>query len=152
MFSLIFSLIPIFLIIFYFFNIKRIGGMDTYIKNLLNKKNGISCYECNSDLDHMFPVKDDPKVCKSCERDRRVNFLIKPFKSKYYDFDKIFFDAKFDRYLSILIISAIGLILLNVVLSFFDIRLSSIPNNILLIIYWCLMIYRFKVVMRGTSK
>jgi hypothetical protein len=151
MISLIISLFPIFLIIFYFFYIKRVGGLGTYVKNLSNKKNGISCYECNSDLD-LFPVKHDPKVCQSCERDRRVKFLINPLKSKYYDFDKIFFDAKFDKYLSILLFIAIGLILFDVVLIFFDIRMSSIPNNILLVIYWLLMIYRIKVVMKGYKK
>ena len=151
MISLIISLIPIFLIIFYFVYIKRIGGMGTYVKNLSNKKNGISCYVCNSDLD-LFPVKHDPKVCQSCERDRRVNLLINSFKSKYYNFDKMFFDAKFDKYLFILLFTAIGLILFNVVLIFFDIRMSSIPNNILLIIYWVLMIYRVKVVMSGYKK
>jgi len=151
MISLIISLVPIFLIIFYFVYIKRVGGLGTYIKNLSNKKNGISCYECNSDLD-LFPVKHDPKVCQSCERDRRVKFLINPLKSKYYDFDKIFFDAKFDKYLSILLFIAIGLILFDVVLIFFDIRMSSIPNNILLVIYWLLMIYRIKVVMKGYKK
>jgi len=151
MISLIISIVPIFLIIFYFVYIKRVGGLGTYIKNLSNKKNGISCYECNSDLD-LFPVKHDPKVCQSCERDRRVKFLINPLKSKYYDFDKIFFDAKFDKYLSILLFIAIGLILFDVVLIFFDIRMSSIPNNILLVIYWLLMIYRIKVVMKGYKK
>jgi hypothetical protein len=151
MISLIISLFPIFLIIFYFVYIKRVGGLGTYVKNLSNKKNGISCYECNSDLD-LFPVKHDPKVCQSCERDRRVKFLINPLKSKYYDFEKIFFDAKFDKYLSILLFIAIGLILFDVVLIFFDIGMSSIPNNILLIIYWLLMIYRVKVVMRGYKK
>lgn len=131
--------------------------MTSYVKSLSNKKNGLTCYECNSDFD--FPllhflglITEEPKVCKSCERDRRVDFLINPFKSKYYNFDKIFFNSKFDKYLSILLFITIGLIVFDISMIFFDIRVSSIPNNILLTIYWCLMIYRVKVVMRGTSK
>lgn len=125
--------------------------MGSYVKSLSNKKNGLSCYECNSDLDFDFPLLVNPKVCKSCERDRRVKFLINPFKSKY-NFDRLFFSSKFEKYLSILLFIIIGLVILDVSLILFDIKVSSIPNNILLTIYWCLMIYRVKVVMRGTSR
>jgi hypothetical protein len=165
MLSLIISLIPFFLIAFYFLYLKSKGGMKSYANSMSNKKLGIICYECSYDLsqecsDKIFTQSGAPflkpnhhiRICKSCERDRKVKSLINPLKSSYYKFDTIFFDTKFEKYLFIILMSAISLIFLQLILSIFKVASSSIPTNTLLTIYWVFMIYRVKIVMKGYKK
>lgn len=97
MISLISSLLPILSVLFYFIYIRYVGGMGNYVKFLSSKKNGLSCYECNSDLDDYETSQEEPRVCKSCERDRRVSLLINTSKSRSYDFHKMFFNSKFEK-------------------------------------------------------
>jgi hypothetical protein len=157
MISLIISLIPFTLIAFYFFYLKSKGGIKSYVNSMSNKKLGIVCYECSGDIsseysDKIFTPSQEIRICKSCERDRKVKSLINPLKSTYYKFDRIFFDKKFEKYLFILLISAILLIGVQLILSIFKVANSSIPTNILLTIYWTFMIYRVKIVMKGYKK
>jgi len=157
MLSFIISLIPFFLIAFYFIYLKSKGGMKSYANSMSNKKLGIVCYECSSNIsseysDKIFTPSQEIRICKSCERDRKVKSLINPLKSNYYKFDTIFFNKKFEKYLFILLVSAISLIVIQLVLSIFKFTNSSIPTNILLTIYWVFMIYRIKIVMKGYKK
>lgn len=157
MLSLIISLIPFFLIAFYFIYLKSKGGMKSYANSMSNKKLGIICYECSYDISHeysdkIFTPTQDIRICKSCERDRKIKSLTNPLKSSYYKFDRIFFDKKFEKYLFILLVSAISLIVIQLILSIFKVTNSSMPTNILLTIYWIFMIYRIKIVMKGYKK
>jgi len=59
----------------------------------------------------------------------------------------------FEKYQMILLIISMSFIFTNIILSsFFDIKIGSIPSNILLGFYWFMMIYRVRVSLRGYLK
>ena len=155
MISFIISLLPLSMICYYFFIIKR-NGVKDYVSNLGDKKRGQNCYECytllNSKIDYTNFDKCDPKLCLSCERDRAVKSLFNPLKSRIYKFDKFFFIKKFEKYQFVILIVSLGVIIVNIILSFFEIKISSIPGNLLLSLYWFLMIYRVKIANKKSSQ
>lgn len=145
------------MICYYFFYLRiTSGGIKDYVSNLGNKKRGQNCYECstdlNSDIDYTDLSKCDPKLCLSCDRDRAVKSLVSPLKSRIYKFDKFFFIKDFEKYQFIILITSISLTVLNVILSFFGIKITSIPANLLLVIYWFFMIYRVRIANSGYKK
>ena len=156
MISFIISLIPLSMICYYFIYLKVNGGAKGYVSNLGDKKRGQNCYECytelNFEIDYTKLDKCDPKLCLSCERDRAVKSLFNPFKSKIYKFDKFFFTKNFEKYQFIILMVSLGIILFNAVLSFFEIKNSSIPGNLLLALYWFLMLYRVKIANKKSSQ
>ena len=152
MISLIISIIPLIIIIYYFIIIESNGGMNIYIKSLSAKKMGSICYNCSCDVDpNSKPnwFNNDASLCRSCERDHSVKTLISPIKSRLYKFNKYFFNKKFEKYQTVILIVSISLIFINIFLSFFDIKITSIPANILLSIYWSMMVYRVKISLKG---
>lgn len=156
MISFIFSLIPFCMICYYFLYLRTSGGIKDYVSNLGNKKRGQNCYECSTDLNSHIDYTDlnkcDPKLCLSCDRDRAVKSLVSPLRSRIYKFDKLFFIKDFEKYQFVILITSISLIVLNVILSFFDIKITSIPANFLLGIYWFFMIYRVRIANSGYKK
>lgn len=155
MISLIISLIPLLFIVYYLIYMKR-SSVGIYIKSLTAKKSGSICYNCSVDIEpdtktNWFSGK--ATLCKSCERDKSVKTLINPFKSKLYKFDKYFFNEKFEKHQMILLITSISLIFINITLAaIFNIKIGSIPSNILLGFYWFMMVYRVRVSLRGYLK
>ena len=156
MISFIISLIPFTMICYYLIIIKRSGGVKDYVSNLGDKKRGQNCYECyiplNSQIDYANLDKCDPKLCLSCERDRAVKSLFNPFKSKIYKFNKFFFTKKFEKYQFVILMLSLGVIISNIVLSFFEIKITSIPGNLLLSLYWFLMVYRVRIANKKSSQ
>jgi hypothetical protein len=157
MISFLISLIPFSMICYYFIYLKVSGGAKGYVSNLGDKKRGQNCYECytelNSEIDYTKLDKCDPKLCLSCERDRVVKSLFNPFKSKIYKFDKFFFTKNFEKYIFGLLIISIAVVFTSATLSLaLDLKVSSIPGNLLLGLYWLLMLYRVKIANKKSSQ
>ena len=157
MISLIISLIPLSMICYYFIYMKISGGAKNYVSNLGDKKRGLDCYECSTELsteiDYSDLSKCDPKLCLSCDRDRAVKTLFNPIRSRIYKFDKFFFTKNFEKYIFGLLIISLIVVFTNAILSLaLDIEISSIPGNLLLGLYWFFMIYRVRVANRGDKK
>lgn len=154
MISLIISIFPLLIIAYYFIFLKLNGGLNIYIKSLTAKKIGSICYNCACEVlpnNKTNWFNNDATLCKSCERDHQVKSLINPIKSLLYRFNKYFFNKKFEKYQTVFLAISISLIFLNIVLSFFDIKITSIPSNILLSIYWLMVVYRVKISLKGYS-
>lgn len=157
MISFLISLIPLSMICYYFVYMRFSGGAKNYVSNLGDKKRGLNCYECSTELSTQIDYSDlnkcDPKLCLSCDRDRVVKTLFNPIKSRIYKFDKFFFTKIFDKYIFGLLIVSLIVVFLNATLSLiFDIKISSIPGNLLLGLYWFFMIYRVSIANRGNKK
>jgi hypothetical protein len=144
MISILFSVLPFVLIVFYYIMLSAKGGLSDFATNLRYKKSGLNCYECSQHIHDLCP--DHALLCKSCERDRSVKSILNPIKAFKYKFDKFFFSKNFEKHLSKILIFAISLIVVQVILLFFDIKISSIFVNAILTIYWLLMIYRIRLV------
>lgn len=121
------------------------GGFSDFSTNLRYKKSGLNCYECSQDIpDDLTP--DHALLCKSCERDKSVKSILNPIKAFKYKFHKFFFSKNFEKHLAKILIFAVSLIVIQIILLFFDIKISSIFINLLLSVYWFLMIYRLRLV------
>ena len=157
MISFLISLIPLSMICYYFIYMKTSGGVKNYVSNLGDKKRGLNCYECSTELGTQIDYSDlnkcDPKLCLSCDRDRAVKTLFDPVKSRIYKFDKFFFIKDFEKYIFGLLIISLVVVFTNAILSLaFDLKVSSIPGNLLLGLYWIFMIYRVKIANKGYKK
>lgn len=148
------------MICYYFIYMKISGGIKNYVSNLGDKKRGLNCYECSTELYSANTLwsgtdlsKCDPKLCLSCDRDRAVKTLFNPIRSRIYKFDKFFFTKNFEKYIFGLLIISLIVVFTNAILSLaLDIKISSIPGNLLLGLYWFFMIYRVRVANRGDKK
>lgn len=148
MISLIISIIPFFLIAYYFFFLKR--KSKEYSWNLIQKKSGSMCYKCSEDLSNSGQdlVSGTPTLCTSCDRDRSIKKVLNPIRVSRYKFDKFFFHKDFEKYLGGILLFVFGTLLLQIILMFLDYKSSSIPTNLLLTLYWFLLIYRLKIVLK----
>lgn len=154
MISILFSVLPFVLIVFYYIMINAKGGLSDFSTNLRYKKSGLNCYECSQHIQDLCP--DHALLCKSCERDRSVKSILNPVKALRYKFHKLFFSKNFEKHTILILILAASLFLVQVILLayignqdatlFFDIKISSIFVNAILTIYWLLMIYRIRLV------
>ena len=144
MISILFSVLPFVLIVFYYIMISAKGGLSDFSTNLRHKKSGLNCYECSQHIQDLCP--DHALLCKSCERDRSVKSILNPVKALRYKFHKLFFSKNFEKHLGKILILAVSLLVVQVILLFFDIKISSIFVNAILTIYWLLMIYRIRLV------
>jgi len=148
MISILFSVLPLVLIVFYYIMISAKGGISDFSTNLRYKKSGHNCYECSQHIHDIGSLlcPDHALLCKSCERDRSVKSILSPVKALRYKFHKLFFSENFEKHLGKILILAVSLIVVQVILLFFDIKISSIFVNVILTIYWLLMIYRIRLV------
>ena len=144
MISILFSVLPFVLIVFYYIMINAKGGLSDFSTNLRYKKSGLNCYECSQHIQDLCP--DHALLCKSCERDRSVKSILNPVKALRYKFHKLFFSKNFEKHTILILILASSLFVVQVILLFFDIKISSIFVNAILTIYWLLMIYRIRLV------
>lgn len=146
--NLLYSLIPILLILYYFFLIKKYG-MSNYAHFLIQKKTGSNCFKCCEKL-HNKNYK--LSLCKSCERDISVDRVLNHRKFLMSKFDELFFNKNFENLQSFILYLSVGSIILTILMSLFQVDISTIYTNTLLSIYWSLTTYRLKLVMNGYKK
>lgn len=144
--SLILSFIPLLLIFYYFFLLR--SKMSDFAHNLVIKKSGKICYRCN-EKNLSEGVKYNLYLCRPCEREVSVDNLISPISFYRHKFYKFLYTKKFEKLQSLLLYFTILLLFVNLVTSYFDYTFTSIPTNILLTIYWLLVIYRTRLVING---
>lgn len=152
MFNLILSLIPSGIALFYFiYSIKN----RKRIKNISNALlNGEVCYKCKSDIPlssneiirNSFDNKEHISLCRSCERDLKINGLLNKGKLIEKINTKIISKKVFSR---IMLTSGIIMAILLIITILTLLNNIEFPNyilNIFLTIYWAFLIYREKLV------
>jgi hypothetical protein len=146
MISFILSLVPLFLIFYYFFMLKN--KISDYSHFLVLKKSGRCCYKCNQ-KNKFEEIQYRLYLCKSCDREMSVDSIISPMLFLKNRFLKFIFSNRFEKLQTILLYLTIVFLFLNLILSFFEYDINSIPSSLLLCLYWILMIYRTKLVING---
>jgi hypothetical protein len=160
MISIIISIIPFFLIGYHIFLVKRYGR-EVYNKLSMKKSGGI-CYECSEDLSNSGQnlISGSPTLCTSCDRDRSIHEILKHRKYiplnrsiMYWSFvnkykvKEFFFHKNFEKYANYIIIGSISCVFIQIILVFFKYDFSSIPCNLLLILYWSSQIIRIRFIL-----
>jgi hypothetical protein len=135
----------------YYFNILR---KTKYISTDL--KTGERCYSCKDkmDIDRMDILdilvhdKKNYRLCKSCERDEKLDGLINKDKSSRLHKLKLYLiGTEFDKTTRILLTSIVLFLIIDMILKLkFDIKWFSYFYNTFLALYWLLMIYRHRII------
>lgn len=150
MISFLFTIIPFVFIIYYVIMISN----TKYVS--LDLKNGEMCYCCKSKIEldravvlsNMINNRTNYSICKSCQRDEKLDEIVNHSKlSKLNKFKLFLLSEKYDKFAKYLIFSLVILIFLDITLkTVFDIKWFSPIYNLYLVCYWILLIYRHKLI------
>jgi len=148
--SLIFTLIPFIFIIYYMIMVKN----TKYVN--IDLKTGEMCYCCkgkiemdkNEVLNNILNNKTNYRICKSCQRDQKLDELVNHSKlSKINKFKFFLLSEKYDKLARYLLFSLVILVFFDITLkTVFDIKWFSPIYNLYLVCYWILLIYRHKLI------
>jgi hypothetical protein len=151
MIDIIISVIPIIFICFYFYYVRKIGGQSHFNEFLSLKKRGQICYDCSQGFDILvLPDHVEPILCKTCDRDRVVNRILKPWTKILY-FDKFLFTNNFSKVQSIIAYCGLFSVILQIILLAFKIQTHSLISTFLISTYWFLMILRVKITVKNKT-
>ena len=139
------------------FSLMSYNSIDMFRKNkrYLNKsydiKHGHRCYLCKEKLEREYSLGDlldkteNLVVCKSCERDSKLDNLLSN-KNKLNLFKKYLISKKSDNLILGLLVVAVAVLIIHIIL-FLTINFKGLGwvSNFILVIYWILMIIRFKL-------
>ncbi len=147
--SIIFSLIPFIFITYYMIMLRK----TKYVT--MDLRNGEMCYCCkdkiemdrNDVLYNILNNKANYQICKSCQRDEKLDEIVNYSKlSKLNKFKFFLLSEKYDKLAKYLLFSLVFFVLGDVVLKIvFDIKWFSPIYNLYLVCYWLLMIYRHRL-------
>lgn len=150
MISLLFTLIPFLFIIYYMIMVKN----TKYVS--LDLKNGEMCYCCKAKIEldrsvvlsNMLNNKTNYSICKSCQRDEKLDKIVNHSKlSKLNSFKLFLLSERYDKFSRYLLFSLVFLISIDLILKLvFDIKWFSPIYNTYLVFYWLLLIYRHKLI------
>ena len=145
MFSIIFCFLPILFMIFQFYLLKSRDSVTWEIKK------GKICYNCKEDLDisekdiwdRMMKSEDFSKLCISCIRDQKISTLKNPLLRWKFKIQKRMIGDKFDRLYWFFTPVVFIVIVVDLVLLYYKIRLNLwIVYGSINLIWWILMIWR----------
>lgn len=145
MFSIIFCFLPILFMIFQFYLLKKRKSVTWEIKK------GHICYNCKEDLnisekeiwDRMMKSEDFSKLCISCSRDQKISTLKNPLLRWKFKIQKRMINDKFDKLYWFLTPAVFLVIVVDLVLLYYKIRLNLwIVYGSINLIWWILMIWR----------
>ena len=154
LFKFILSLLVFPVIILYFIYKRKYG--EDYMKNLVDKKSGIKCYNCSSeittDIDELIRLmknslndKGEITLCKSCRRDYQLSEL--GISSKISFSIKKFAILQSPKWALVTLIPCFLIIVFTLfVKNQFLCDIFSIFNSSYLIIYWILEIYKLHII------
>jgi hypothetical protein len=154
MISIIFSILSPVLILIGFLQVKKCGGFSTFVRRLRLKQQGVICYECSCEQElpasiDLYDIQDKLWLCKSCSRQSRISEIDSKFKFFSRKLTEFLLSRSFQKFGNFLIISALFCVLLQIVLYFFSTRVNlSVISNLILCIYWILLILRQSVVFK----
>lgn len=145
MFSIIFCFLPILFMIFQLYLLKSRNSVTWEIKK------GHICYNCKEDLnisekdswDRMMKSEDFSKLCISCSRDQKISALKSPLLKWKFKIQKRMIGDKFDKLYWFFTPAVFLVIVLDLILMFYKIRLNLwIVYGSINLIWWILMIWR----------
>lgn len=158
MISIIFSILPLFLILIGFLHVKKNGGFSSFNKRLYLKQQGVICYKCsctnpgsdvNPGSNWVFDTKKLIWLCKPCLRDYRISQIDSRKKFYFRKISEFLLSSNFQKFGNMITILALSCILLQIVLYFFEIKLNLSPvSNGLLSVYWGLLVLRQWIVFK----
>jgi hypothetical protein len=129
-------------------------GKTKYIT--MDLRNGEMCYCCkgkiemdkNDVLYNILNNKVNYSICKSCQRDEKLDEIVNYSKlSKLNKFKLFLLSEKYDKLAKYLLFSLVFFVLTDVVLKIvFDIKWFTPIYNLYLVCYWLLLIYRHKLI------
>lgn len=150
--STIYSLVPFFFIGYYFYQMRKRENIKSDITM------GLKCYSCKEDiisyqdfiLEKMntpnvdvFDLKGEPRICQSCERDKRINLL---FGGKINKLDNFLISNNYLIYQKYLLTAIIGFVVIDLVFKLFlDIKYLSFLSPTVNCIFWYFMIKRMRI-------
>jgi hypothetical protein len=147
--SIIFSLIPFIFITYYMVMLRK----TKYVT--MDLRNGEMCYCCKDKIemdrnDVMYNIlnnKANYQICKSCQRDEKLDEIVNYSKlSKLNKFKFFLLSEKYDKLSRYLLFSLVVLVFFDITLKMvFDIKWFSPIYNLYLVSYWLLMIYRHRL-------
>jgi len=150
MISFLFSLLPFIFITYYMTMLRK----TKYIT--MDLRNGEMCYCCkdkiemdkNDVLYNILNNKANYQICKSCQRDEKLDEIVNYSKlSKLNKFKFFLLSEKYDKLAKYLLFSLVILVTLDITLKIvFDIKWFSPIYNLYLVCYWILLIYRHKLI------
>ena len=122
---------------------------------LYDLSTGVKCYNCKSETGHERNTIEDIsntnnfKLCKSCERDQKLEGLMNRFKFDKVKFKKFALSDKFNKKLIFYFLGYIGLcILIDVFLfSLFKVSFMTKTLNLCSLIFSLFSLYRTKLTM-----
>lgn len=146
--SILVYLTPFIFIIYYFRMIKTTKFISTELKT------GQRCYSCKEDieidsnevLDILVHNKNNYRLCKSCQRDEKLDNLINKSKlSRFHKLKLLLVSKEFDKISKILIVSMLFLLCIDISLNIlFNVKWFSYFYNAFLACYWLIIIYKHK--------
>ena len=165
MISIIFTILTPLLILIGFLQVKRNGGFSVFNKRLLLKQQGIICHQCSFERElppgtsYIISRKKPPRLCvapasgawlcKSCTRQSRIVEIDNSFKFISRRISEFLISKNFQKLGSFFIFSALFCVVLQIILYFFDIKVNlSVISNMILSIYWTLLILRQSIVFK----
>lgn len=155
MYSLLISLLPLIIIVYYFRMLKNRDSIAYYLNN------GARCYSCKKELfekhddkyfSHILAVeksgKRDLRLCKCCERDKSINILFSKKKdTAILALKRFILTEKYRKIQQKVLFSCLFLPILGIVLSVgFKMKnnLSEASSAINFVI-WIFMLFQLKV-------
>mgnify|MGYP003336574539 CR=1 FL=1 len=99
-------------------------------------------------LDILVHGKKNYRLCHACQREEKLDgLIIKDRSSILHKFNLKLIDERFDKTTKILLISIVFLLIVDFTLKFiFGIKWFTYCYNSFLSFYWCIMIYRHKLI------
>ncbi len=122
---------------------------------LYDLSTGVKCYNCKSETGHQRNTIEDMsntknfKLCKSCERDQKLDNLVNKFRFDKIKFKKFALSDKFNKKLIFYFLGYIAFcILIDVFLSyFFKVNFMTKTLNLCSLVFSLFTLYRTKLTM-----
>lgn len=122
----------------------------------MDLRNGEMCYCCkgkieidkNDVLYNILNNKANYRICKSCQRDEKLDEIVNHSKlSKINKFKFFLLSEKYDKFARYLLLSLVILLSFDLILKLvFHIKWFTPIYNLYLVCYWLLLIYRHKLI------
>jgi hypothetical protein len=148
--SLIFSLLPFAFIIYYMIMLKN----TKYVS--MDLRNGEMCYCCKDKIDidknvllnNILNNKTNYRICKSCQRDEKLDEIVNHSRlSKINKLKFFLLSEKYDKFARYLLFSLVILLSFDLILKLvFQIKWFTPIYNLYLVCYWLLLIYRHRLI------
>jgi hypothetical protein len=122
----------------------------------MDLRNGEMCYSCkgkiemdkNELLSNILNNVTNYRICKSCQRDEKLDEIVNHSKlSKINKFKFFLLSEKYDKFARYLLFSLVILVFFDITLKIvFHIKWFSPIYNLYLVCYWLLLIYRHRLI------